>query len=149
MRALAVLAAAALVLGACSSGGGTTTNHDVPVVVPGPASAWSAVTVNGAGQSKDMPADAKDTLAPLRAARALEQPGALSEYGLDHPRATLTYRPASSGAPEAEVDVGNANFDRHFVYVQRRGSPSVYLVPADILRAALAMVGIEDKAPDD
>jgi hypothetical protein len=140
---------AAVFVGACSGGGGNSANQEVPVVVPGPASAWSAVTVSGQGAPIEISQQDRAKLAPLRAARALDRLGSPGDYGLDHPRAALSYRPASSGGPPADVDIGNANFDRHFVYVQRRGRPTVYLVPADTLRSALAQVGIEDKPPDD
>lgn len=148
MRVAAVLVAGFVAVSGCA-GGGTTADHNVPVVVAGPASAWSAMTVSTPSATKDVPADAREQLAPLRAARALDRPEGPSAYGLDHPRATLSYRPASSATAAVDVDIGNANFDRHFVYVQQRGRPTIYLVPADTLRSTLAMVGIEDRPPDD
>ena len=83
---------------------------------------------------------------PLLASRVLTRPAPLSEYGLDHPAATITY--TSPTGTTAEVDVGQPNFDRHFIYVQRRGRPDVYLAPADALRPALALVGVDVKPPD-
>ncbi len=152
MKRAAALVTGALVTvavsGACS-GGNNAEQSRAPVVVPGPASAWSSVTVNAGPTSKEVPAGSRRQVVPLLAARALDRPGALSDYGLDRPRASLAYQPATSRTPAAEVDVGNANFDRHFVYVQRRGRPTVYLVPADTLRQVLALVGIADRPPDD
>jgi hypothetical protein len=149
VRGAALLVAGVIALGGCAGDERKTTESRVPVVVPGPANTWSAVTVTGPSGAVEVPADARQPLAPLRAARALEQPGPVTEYGLDRPRAGLSYKPASTTTPPAEVDIGNANFDRHFVYVQRRGQPTVYLVPADTLRDALALVGIADKPPTD
>jgi hypothetical protein len=144
----ALLLLAAVLVGACSGGANKTAENEVPVVVPGPVSAWSAVSVSGQSGSTEVPKQDRAQLAPLRAARALDRPGPPTDYGLDHPRAALSYRPTSTGTPPADVDIGNLNFDRHFVYVQRRGRPTVYLVPADTLRSTLAIVGIEDKPPD-
>jgi hypothetical protein len=77
----------------------------------------------------------------------LDRPASLVEYGLDRPQADLTYRPVNGAGP-VTVDVGSANFDRHFVYLQRRGRATVYLVAADSLRPALAVVGIDLGPPD-
>jgi len=149
MRTIVLLVATAVVVGACSGGGGTTTKHDVPVVVEGPPEAWSSVVVTNTSAAKSVPPDARRALAPLHAARALDHPGPLSDYGLDHPRAHIAYTSASGTPPSVDLAIGNANFDRHFVYVKRNGNPTVYLLPVDTLRSALAMVGIEDKPPDD
>jgi hypothetical protein len=83
---------------------------------------------------------------PLFASRVFTRPAALAEYGLDHPVATLTY--TSPTGSTADVDIGQPNFDRHFVYVQRRGRSAVYLAPADTLRPVLALVGVDVKPPD-
>jgi hypothetical protein len=93
-----------------------------------------------------VPAGDRDNLVPLLATRLLDRPAPLSEYGLDHPQAALGYKTNSGAA--VDVDVGQPNFDRHFVYVQRRGRPGVYLVPADTLRPVLGLVGIEIKPPE-
>jgi hypothetical protein len=130
-----------LILGAC--GGSSSSTDRVPEVVSGKA--WTGVTVTNGSASADVPAGDRDNLVPLLATRLLDRPASLSEYGLDHPQAALTYK-ANSGAT-ADVDVGQANFDRHFVYVQRRGRPGVYLVPADTLRPVLALVGIAIEPP--
>src|SRR5207237_4902176 len=97
--------------------------------------------------SAEVPADARKNLTPLLATRALDRPASLVEYGLDRPQAELTYHGRSGST--ADVTVGQPNFDRHFVYVQRRGRPTVYLVPADTLRPVLARVGIEIKPPPE
>jgi hypothetical protein len=135
-----------LVLTACggSSKSGSTSADKVPEVVSG--SAWTGVTVSNGTTTVDVPADARQNLAPLLATRLLNPPGPPPEYGLDHPQALLTYK-MTSGAT-ADVDIGQPNFDRHFVYAQRRGRPGVYLVPVDTLRPALGLVGIEIKPPE-
>ena len=56
--------------------------------------------------------------------------------------------PGRVAGQTVDADVGQLNFDRHFVYVQRRGQPGVYLVPADTLRPVLALVGIDLKPPE-
>jgi hypothetical protein len=137
-------AAAGLVLVGCA--GSSAKAPGVPVVVSGSASTWTAVTVSAEGRTVDVSPEARANLTPLLASRALGRPAALSEYGLDRPQAELTYR-GRSGSPVV-VEIGNVNFDRHFLYAQRRGRATVYLVPADTLRPALALVGIETKPPD-
>ena len=133
-----------LLLAACGGSSGSGSTDKLPEVVSG--SAWSGVTVTNGTTSADVPPGARRNLIPLLATRLLDRPGPLSEYGLDHPQAALTYK-ASSGAA-ADVDLGQPNFDRHFVYARRRGRPGVYLVPADTLRPVLALVGIGIKPPE-
>ena len=133
-----------LLLASCGGSSGSGSADRLPEVVSG--STWTGVTVTNGTTSADVPADARRNLVPLVATRLLDRPAPLSEYGLDRPQAALTYK-ASSGAT-AYVDLGQANFDRHFVYAQRRGRPGVYLVAADTLRPALALVGIEIKPPE-
>jgi hypothetical protein len=134
----------ALTLAACGGGSSTSGSADtVPEVVSG--SSWVGVRVMGGTGSADVPPDARKKLTPLLATRVFSRPAPLSEYGLDHPQAALTFT-AGSGAT-ADVDIGQPNFDRHFLYVQRRGRPSVYLVAADALRPVLALVGIEIAPP--
>lgn len=119
----------------------------VPVVVAGSASAWPVVTIGTpSGAPVEVPSELRRQLTPLLATRALERPLALADYGLDHPQAQLVYK-SPSGATAA-VELGQANFDRHFVYAQRQGRPTVYLIAADTLRPVLALVGIEVKPPD-
>jgi hypothetical protein len=142
--ATATAAVAGLVLVGCA--GSSAKDPGVPVVVSGSASTWTAVTVSAEGRSVDVSPEARSNLTPLLATRALGRPAALSEYGLDRPQAELTYRGRSGGS--AVVQIGNVNFDRHFFYAQRRGRATVYLVAADTLRPALALVGIETKPPD-
>lgn len=135
-----------LTLAACGGGSSRSTSDKVPVVVPGASSSWTTVTVRTPGSSADVPGDLRSKLTPLLATRLLDRPAPLSEYGLDHPQATLTY--TSPTGSTADVDIGQPNFDRHFVYAQRRGRPGVYLLPADNLRPVLALVGIEVQPPD-
>jgi hypothetical protein len=137
-------AAAGLVLVGCA--GSSAKAPGVPVVVSGSASTWTAVTVSAEGRTVDVSPEARSNLTPLLATRALGRPAALAEYGLDRPQAELTYRGRSGST--VVVQIGNVNFDRHFLYAQRRGNATVYLVPADTLRPALALVGIETKPPD-
>jgi hypothetical protein len=105
-------------------------------VVPDPAQSFDQIQVAGT----DLPIDARRRVAPLVAARTFTDPGPLSTYGLDHPVTTLTYR--RLGAVVLTVDVGSANFDRHGFYVQRRGSPIVYLVLRDDLVPAMRVAGL-------
>ena len=133
----------ALLLAAACGGGSSTAGDKVPEVVSG--SAWADVTVSSATASADVPPDSRKNLTPLLASRLLTRPAALPEYGLDHPQATLSYKSAAGAT--ADVDIGQVNFDRHFLYVQRRGRPGVYLVAADALRPVLALVGIEITPP--
>ena len=67
------------------------------------------------------------------------------EYGLDHPQAQLSYRATGRAA---DVLIGSANFDRHFLYARRAASATVYILPADSLRPVLALVGIDVAPPD-
>ena len=133
----------ALLLSACS-GGSSAPADKVPEVVSG--SAWADVTISSATASAEVPPDARKNLTPLLASRLLMRPPPLSEYGLDHPQATLSYK--SGAGATTDVDIGQVNFDRHFLYVQRRGQPGVYLVAADALRPVLALVGIEITPPE-
>jgi len=141
-RAVALLF---ITFAACGGGSSSSGSREkVPEVVSG--STWSAVTVHRGSASAEAPANLREDITPLLATGRLDRPGPLAEYGLDHPRAALPYTGKASSS--AEVDVGQPNFDRHFVYVQRRGRPAVYLVPADTLRPALALVGIDLKPPE-
>ena len=141
---VATAVAGASVIAGC--GGGTSSSRPrVPEVVSGSAATWTTITVTTATASATVPADARQTLVPLLATRVLNRPAPLTEYGLDRPQAEIEYTGRSGSA--ADVVIGQPNFDRHFVYVQRRGAPAVYLVPADTLRPALALVGIEIKPP--
>ena len=144
-RCVPVVLGLVLVLGAC--GGGSSSSKSatrVPEVVPG--SNWPGITVTTANQSVEVPVDARQNLTPLLATRLFDRPAPLPEYGLDHPQAALTYRGPAGQA--LDVEVGQLNFDRHFLYVQRRGESGVYLVPADTLRPVLALVGIALKPPE-
>ncbi|MCU1449176.1 MAG: hypothetical protein JWP02_1346 [Acidimicrobiales bacterium] len=138
-------AATVMVVGACSHP--APSRPAVDVVVPGGPAAWQAVSVGTGTRSVDLPADLRRPITPLRASRALDRPAPLNDYGLDRPQAQLVYRAADSGATTT-VDLGAANFDRHFVYAQRRGSATVYLLPADTLRPVLALVAIDVAPPD-
>jgi len=144
VRLGALAAAVALVCVGC--GGSSRSGSGVPAVVSGPASTWTAVTISAQGKTVDVPSDARSHLTPLLATRALDRPAPLPEYGLDRPQAELAYH-GSSGSTVV-VEIGNVNFDRHFLYALRRGTATVYLVPADTLRPALSLVGIVTKPPD-
>ena len=136
-----------LTLAACGGGGSSGSAADkVPVVVAGGSRSWAAVTIHTAAVSADVPADLRAKFTPLLATRLLDRPAPLPEYGLDRPQATLSYR--SPTGSTVDVDIGQPNFDRHFVYAQRRGRPGVYLLPADGLRPVLALVGIDVQPPD-
>jgi hypothetical protein len=138
---VAVLALAlALALAACGSGGtGSNAATTVPPnVVPERASAWTSIVVTAAGGRRaDVPASMFAKASPLLTGRLFDSPEALSSYGLDAPGATLEYR--GSGRVRTVV-VGRQNFDGHGYYVQRKGDPRVFLVPADQLDPLLALV---------
>jgi hypothetical protein len=140
---VAVLALA-LTLAACSGSSSSGSSKKVPEVVSG--SSWQGVRVTSGTSSVEVPADARKNVVPLLASRVFTRPAPLPEYGLDHPQATLTY--TSGTGTTADVDIGQPNFDRHFVYAQRRGRPAVYLVPADTLRPLLALAGVDIRPPD-
>jgi len=144
--AAAVVLALALGLVGCGGSSGSGRADKVPEVVSGSPSSWPTITVTTPSASAAVPSDNRDSVAPLLGTRQLDRPAPLSEYGLDHPQATLTYAGADGAA--AKVQIGQLNFDRHFVYVQRRGQPAVYLVPAGTLRPVLALVGIDLKPPE-
>ena len=146
----AAAAVVVLVLAGCGGSSHSGATDKPPAVVP--AASWTAISVAAAGGSSpagppaEVPVDARQNLVPLLASRLFDRPAPLAEYGLDHPQATLTYRSATGET--AIVDVGQLNFDRHFVYAQRTGQPGVYLVPADTLRPVLALVGIDLQPPE-
>ena len=145
MKGVAV--ALLLTLAACGGGAsGSASDDKVPVVVSGGPTTWAALTVHTPAASADVPDALRAKLIPLLATRLFDRPAPLSEYGLDHPQATLSY--ASPTGSTADVDIGQPNFDRHFVYAQRRGRPGVYLLPADSLRPVLALVNIDVRPPD-
>ncbi len=145
MRGARAAATLLLILAACG-GGSSKSATSVPTVVAGSESTWSQLTVSAGTASADVPPDARAKLTPLRASRVFDRPLPLSEYGLDHPQAALTYKGPNGST--ASVDIGQSNFDRHFVYAQRRGQAPVYLLPSDTLRGVLALVGIEIKPPE-
>jgi len=134
----------ALSLAACGGSSHSSSGSKVTEVVPG--STWPSISVTTSAASAEVPVDARQGLTPLLASRLLDHPAPLSEYGLDHPQAMLNYR--GPAGQTVDVDVGQLNFDRHFVYLQRRAQPGVYLVPADTLRPVLALVGIDLKPPE-
>ena len=142
-----VTVAALAALASCGAGSGGGSAPKVPEVVAGGASMWPSVSVStpAATPSVELPADLRRAVAPLLATRAFDRPAPLAGYGLEHPQATLTYRGARGET--AVVDLGQPNFDRHFVYAQLRGQATVYLLPADSLRSVLALVGIEIAPP--
>jgi hypothetical protein len=143
-RGAPVVLTLVLALGACGGSSPSKPAAKVPEVVPG--SNWPGVSVTNARASAEVPVDARHDLTPLLATRVFDHPAPPPEYGLDHPQATVSYR--GPAGQMLDVDVGQLNFDRHFLYVQRRGQPAVYLVPADTLRPALALVGIDLKPPE-
>jgi hypothetical protein len=142
----AALLVACAALAGCGGGSSGSAASKVPEVVSGAASTWDFLTVHTPTASVDVPPALRSKLTPLLATRDFTHPAPLGEYGLDHPQATLTY--TSRTGSTADVDLGQANFDRHFVYAQRRGRGSVYLLPADTLRPVLALVGIDIQPPD-
>jgi hypothetical protein len=128
------------VTAACSgSGGSSTTEGTVPPnVVPERASAWASITITSAdGRRADVPKAMFAKASPLLTGRLFDSPEPLSSYGLDAPAVTITYRGANR---VRTILVGKVNFDGHGYYVQRKGDPRVFLVPADQLDPLLALV---------
>jgi uncharacterized protein DUF4340 len=109
--------------------------------------AFDAISVTAAATHRSalVPPGLQRALDPLLVARTVEQPGPLSDYGLDAPLATLSYQLAP--APPVTVTVGGTNFDRTLFYVQRGGDPRIYAVLAETVRPVLALVGIATPAP--
>jgi hypothetical protein len=139
--ALALAFALGLGLAACGSGGGGTSAATTvpPNVVPEPASAWTSITVTAAGgRNAHVPASMFAKASPLLTGRLFDSPEPLSSYGLDSPSATITY--TGTGGHTRTVVVGRQNFDGHGYYVQRKGDPRVFLVPADQLDPLLRLV---------
>lgn len=116
----------------------------VPTVVAGSAQSWEHITIAARDKNIEVPPDLRGRVAPLLASRNLAKPQPAAEYGLDRPQADLSYR---ANGRAADVLIGGANFDRHFLYARRGGSPTVYLLPADSLRPVLALVGIDIGPP--
>jgi hypothetical protein len=63
--------------------------------------------------------------------RTLENPGELSEYGLDKPRVTAAFHP-QSGASKT-INMGNTVPTGNYVYVKQSAESDIYLVPASIV----------------
>jgi len=144
-RGLAATALAATALGGCHHAQRTTADRPVAIVT-GAEAGGASIVVSAAGRSEPVPAgDMRTALAPLLAARVLDQPEAPASYGLDHPQARLEYTTASNRS--LVVLVGAPDFDRHFLYVSREGDRRVFLVPAAVLRRVLALVGVIVAAP--
>jgi len=143
-RAVAVVAAVAVVVGGCHHTSRTRVDRPVTVVTASEA-AGAGIVVVAAGRSAPVPAGVRAPLAPLVAARVLDHPEAPASYGLDHPQARLAYMVDSRQT--AVVLVGASDFDHHFLYVDREGDRRVFLVPAVVLRPVLALVGVTVPEP--
>jgi hypothetical protein len=139
--AVALAVALAVVLAACGSGGdGSAATRDTvpPNVVPERASAWTSITVTSAdGRRAEVPTTMFSKASPLLTGRLFDSPEPLASYGLDAPAATIEYR--GTGRVRT-ISVGKVNFDGHGYYVQRKGDPRVFLVPADQLQPLLDLV---------
>lgn len=127
--------------GGASDAGSSTSTTLPPNVVPETASAWTSITVTATagGRSAAVPRSMFAKASPLLTGRLLSSPEAPSSYGLDAPVATITY---TGRTHTRTVLVGKQNFDGHGWYVQRKGDPRVFLVPADQLDPLLQLVGL-------
>jgi hypothetical protein len=145
-RALAIVVnvVAVLAYGCGGSQAKPVANPVVALVAEGPAN-LSEVDLSAPGQLTRVPSDRLGSIAPLLSDRALTNPEGLSSYGLDQPRATLHYHVA--GGPTVDIELGQPDFDRHFIYAQRAGDGRVFLLPAGPLRPLLALVGIQVAPP--
>jgi hypothetical protein len=141
---VAVVAVSAVsAVAACSHQ--TAPRPRVDIVVPGPGD-WDQITITAGARTAPLGRDLWPRVAPLHAARSLARPASLAEYGLDQPQARLDYHGASGKS--AQVLVGSANFDHHFVYAKRSDGQAVYLLAADSFRPVLSLVGIDLPPPD-
>ena len=143
MRRGAALALCLLALTGCARR--STSPPGLRQLAAGPPSTYTSIRVSAGARTADVPAELQKALAPLLVTRVLPTTRNLAQYGLDQPRATLTYAPRVG--PSFEVLVGALNFDRHFLYARRPQSQLVFLLPADTLRPVLALVGIELQLP--
>jgi len=117
----------------------------VVALVPGPPSAYANIAVVGAGQATPVPAASLPEVAPLLVARVFSPGGSLAPFGLGRPRAHLHYlRPDGT---TVDVALGDPTFDRHFLYAQRAGAPTVALVAASVADPLLALVGVHVPPP--
>jgi hypothetical protein len=104
-----------------------------------------SVTAAASHQTAAVPGGLQKALNPLLIARIVDQQGPLSDYGLDDPPASLTYR--RGGTSPVVVRIGGTNFDRRGIYVQRAGDPHIYLVLAEAVRPVLTLVGLQIAPP--
>ncbi|MHB8466645.1 MAG: DUF4340 domain-containing protein, partial [Acidimicrobiales bacterium] len=112
----------------------------VGALVAGPAARYGRVSVAAGGRTAVVDGARVARLVPLVIARDLGQPAALGQFGLDRPRATLTFE--SIGAAPIAVEVGGPNFDGAGVYMHRTDDPRVFLVLATGVAPVLALVGV-------
>jgi ABC-type uncharacterized transport system involved in gliding motility auxiliary subunit len=144
VRHTSMLLLLAMLVAGCgaSSGNPTSATTLPPNVVPERATAWTSITVrsNADGREAEVPDHLRSKAAPLLTGRLLSSPEPPPSYGLDEPAVTITY--TGTGRTRT-ILVGDANFDGHGYYVQRRGDPRVFLVPADQLGPLLALVQTE------
>jgi hypothetical protein len=117
----------------------------VVTLVAGPASTYVSIRIETGARAADLPASLRDQVAPLLAARAFDTTEAMASYGLQPPRAHLVYR--RSDGTTVDVGLGSSTFDLHFVYARRIGDPRVAIVPTDVARPVLALVGVVVGSP--
>ena len=143
-----VLSAASGVLAACS-GSSTpaatteappaTSGTGVPALMAGPSSRYQSIEVTAGSRRAPVAGSLADGLVPLLIARDFGPQPSLTQYGLDHPSATLTFAATTA---TVTVFIGLANFDASGFYAMRSDRPNVYLVLAGPIRPVLALVGV-------
>ncbi|MGI8662345.1 MAG: DUF4340 domain-containing protein [Acidimicrobiales bacterium] len=137
---LAVLAAI-VVLVASACGGGDTVAP--PSTLPGElvpiAAATATVTVAVGSTSSVVESAVVAKAVPLRVRRAFDAREPLASYGLDPPRATITF--ALGDGTTIVLDVGDDEFDQTATYVRRIGNERIWLVLDDSLRPLLGPAG--------
>ena len=125
-RALAAMSFVALA--ACASGG--SGGSAAPTTLPGdlvpPSAVGAKVSVASAGVVAPIAAEAVAKAVPFLVRRVFDAPEALTAYGLDHPRAVITF--AMPDGSSIVLAIGDDDFDKTASYVQRRGDPRVWLV---------------------
>jgi hypothetical protein len=117
----------------------------VAALVAGPASAYASVVVAGGNRQAPVPPSLLDEVAPLLVARVFDPAESPGTFGLDHPRAHVVYR--RRDGTTIDVALGAPTFDRHFVYAQRSGQPTVALVAASVADRLLVLVGVDVSPP--
>jgi hypothetical protein len=139
-RSLVAAAVALVLAGACAGGSSAP-----PTTLPGdlvPSVASSAavtVTAGGAGPVS-VPASEVAKAFPMLVRRVFDAREPLASYGLDPPRAVVTF--TLTGGTTVVLRVGDEEFDSSARYVRRDGDERIWIVLDESLDPILAAAGI-------